>query len=130
MVGGPPRARDLGVDVGGGHGQARLRARRSEDLAAGADPLCLAEEPKNTWVVTDATEPAKAAAGFSKVEDVKAADAKPLGALRFRLIGLVEMSPAEHKGHKVAVKGMLIKDPSGDRLNVTSLTTVTAACTK
>jgi hypothetical protein len=91
---------------------------------------CLAEGPNGSWVVTDATEPVKAAAGFSKPEDVKAADAKPLGALRFRLIGLVEMSPAEHKGHKVAVKGMLIKDAGNDRLNVTSLTAVRATCAK
>jgi hypothetical protein len=91
---------------------------------------CLAQGENSTWMVTDATEPTRAAAGFAKPEDVKAAETKPLGALRFRLIGLVEMSPAEHRGHKVAVKGMLIKDPSGDRLNVTSLATVTAACTK
>ena len=89
---------------------------------------CLAEGPNSTWVVTDATEPARATSGFSKPEDVKAAETKPLGALRFRLIGLVEMSPAEHKGHKVAVKGMLIKDATTDRLNVTSLTTVSATC--
>ncbi len=81
-------------------------------------------------MVTDAGEPAKAAVGFSKPEDVKAAEAKPLGALRFRLIGLIEMSPAEHKGHKVIVKGLLIKDPTGDRLNVTSLTTVSQTCAK
>jgi hypothetical protein len=91
---------------------------------------CLAEGPKSTWMVTDAGEPAKSAVGFSKPEDVKAAEAKPLGPLRFRLIGLVEMSPAEHKGHKVIVKGLLIKDPTGDRLNVTSLTTVSQTCAK
>ena len=91
---------------------------------------CLAQGENSTWMVTDATEAAKAVPGFSKPEDVKAAEAKLLGALRFRLIGLVEMSPAEQKGHKVALKGMLIKDPVGDRLNVTSLVTVAAACTK
>ena len=89
---------------------------------------CLAEGPSGTWVVINATEPARATAGFSKAEESKAAEAKPLGALRFRLIGLVEMSPAEHKGHKVAVKGLLIKDATNDRLNVTSLTTVGASC--
>jgi hypothetical protein len=91
---------------------------------------CLAEGPNSTWLVTNATEPAATTPGFSKAEDVKAAETKPLGTLRFRLIGLVEMSPADHKGHKVAVKGMLIKDSTGDRLNVTSLATVTAVCAK
>jgi hypothetical protein len=82
----------------------------------------------SAWVVTNATEPVKAAAGFSQAEEVKAAETKPLGALQFPLIGLVELGPAEHKGHKVVVKGLLIKDATTSRLNVTSLMTATAMC--
>jgi hypothetical protein len=91
---------------------------------------CLAEGPNSTWTVTNATEPARSAPGFSRADDLKAAEAKPLGSLSFKLIGLVEMSPAEHKGHKVLVKGLLIKDANNSRLNVTSLATASASCPK
>src|SRR5580765_2799474 len=86
---------------------------------------CLADGPNNTWALTNATEPAKAGrAGFSRPDDVKAAEGRGLGSQQVRLIGMVEMHPEQHKGHKVLVKGLLIKDASGQRVNVTSLTTV------
>ena len=61
---------------------------------------------------------------------MKAAEAKPLGSQQIRLIGMVEMHPDDHKGHKVLVKGLLIKDAAGQRLNITSLTTVSPTCAK
>lgn len=89
---------------------------------------CLAQAPGHGWIVTNATEPVKAPFGFSKPEDLKAAEGKALGALQFRLLGLVEFAPAEHKGHKVVVKGLWIKDAGDPRLNVTSLMTASVAC--
>ena len=47
-----------------------------------------------------------------------------------RLIGMTEMDPAPHRGHKVLVKGLLIKDATGQRINVTSLKTVGDTCGK
>jgi hypothetical protein len=91
---------------------------------------CLADGPDNTWTLSSATEPAKSSPGFSKAEDVKAAEAKPLGTQQIRLIGLVEMHPEAHKGHKVLAKGLLVKDATGQRLNITSLTTVSPTCAK
>jgi len=91
---------------------------------------CLAQGAGNTWIVTNATEPAKAAAGFSRPEEVKAAEAKPLGTLQIPLIGLVEFNPADHKGHRVVVKGLLIKEATTSRLNVTSLMTASATCSR
>jgi hypothetical protein len=88
---------------------------------------CLAQSG-NLWMMTNATEPTRATAGWSRPEEVKAAETKPLGSLQLPLIGLVELSPADHKGHKVVVKGLLIKDAAGNRLNVTSLMTATTAC--
>ena len=88
---------------------------------------CLAQSG-NSWMMTNATEPTRAAAGWSRPEEVKAAETTPLGSLQLPLIGLVELSPADHKGHKIVVKGLLIKDAAGNRLNVTSLMTATTAC--
>lgn len=91
---------------------------------------CLADGPDNTWTLSSATEPLKSTPGFSKAEDVKAAATKPLGSQQIRLVGLVEMHPEEHKGHKVLVKGLLVKDATGPRLNITSLMTVSQTCAK
>ena len=92
---------------------------------------CLAEGPNQTWTLTNATEPARGArAGFSRPEEVKAAEGRGLGAKRFRLIGMTEMNPGPHRAHKVLIKGLLITDPAGDRINVTSLKTVGEQCGK
>src|SRR5215471_11149460 len=92
---------------------------------------CLADGPNGAWTLNNAGEPTKAGrAGFSRPEDVKAAEGRGLGSQQLRLIGMIEMHPEQHKGHKVLVKGLLIKDASGERINVTSLTTVGESCAK
>jgi len=92
---------------------------------------CLAEGPNRTWTLTNAAEPVKAGrAGFSRPEEVKAAEGRGLGAQQIRLIGMAEMNPSPHRGHKVLVKGLMIKDAGGQRLNVTSLKTVGETCGK
>ncbi len=92
---------------------------------------CLSEGPARAWTLTNAVEPVKAGrSGFSRPEDVKAAEGRGLGSQQFRLIGMTEMNPGPHRGHKVLVKGLLIADASGPRINVTSLKTVGDACGK
>ena len=92
---------------------------------------CLMEEPNRTWTLTNAGEPARAArAGFSRPDEVKAAEGRGLGSQQLRLIGMTEMNPGLHRGHKVLVKGLLIQDGNGSRINVTSLKTVGDICGK
>jgi len=92
---------------------------------------CLAEGPAKTWTLTNAAEPTRAGrAGFSRPEEVKAAEGRGLGAQQIKLIGMTEMNPGPHRGHKVLVKGLLIKDAGGQRINVTSLKTVGDLCGK
>jgi hypothetical protein len=92
---------------------------------------CLAEGPNRTWTLTNAAEPVRAGrAGFSRPEEVKAAEGRGLGQQQLRLIGMTEMNPGPHRGHKVLVKGLLIKDADGSRINVTSLKTVGDLCGK
>lgn len=92
---------------------------------------CLAEGPSRTWTLTNAAEPVRAArAGFSRPEEVKAAEGRGLGSKQFTLIGMTEMNPGPHRGHKVLIKGLLIKNASGDRINVTSLKTAGEQCGK
>jgi len=92
---------------------------------------CLAEGPNRTWTLTNAGEPTRAGrAGFSRPEEVKAAEGRGLGSQQLRLIGMNEMNPGPHRGHKVLIKGLLIKDADGSRINVTSLKTVGDQCGK
>ena len=92
---------------------------------------CLSEGPNRTWMLANASEPAKAGrAGFSRPEEVKAAEGRGLGTQQIRLIGMTEMNPGPHRGHKVLIKGLLIKDAAGTRINVTSLKTVGDLCSK
>jgi hypothetical protein len=92
---------------------------------------CLAEGPNRTWTLTNAAEPVKAGrAGFSRPEEVKAAEGRGLGTQQLRLIGMTEMNPGPHRGHKVLVKGLLIKAADGSLINVTSIKTVGDPCGK
>jgi len=92
---------------------------------------CLAEGANRTWTLTNAAEPTRAGrAGFSRPEEVKAAEGRGLGSQQLRLIGMTEMNPAPHRGHKVLVKGLLITDADGSRINVTSIKTVGDSCGK
>lgn len=92
---------------------------------------CLADGPNRTWTLTNAGEPVRAArAGFSRPEEVKAAEGRGLGSQQIALIGMTEMNPAPHRGHKVLIKGLLIKDAGGQRINVTSIKTVGDLCGK
>ena len=43
---------------------------------------------------------------------------------------MTEMNPSPHRGHKVLIKGLLIQDDRGQRINVTSIKTVGDACGK
>ena len=122
-------------------GQVGLTDRGGPENAAppqgaGALPIveavgCLSEGPAKTWTLTNAAEPVKAGrAGFSRPEEVKAAEGRGLGSQQIKLIGMTEMNPAPHGGHKVLIKGLLIKDAGGQRINVTSLKTVGDLCGK
>jgi hypothetical protein len=115
---------------GGGGAEFAGPPQDANDIPVVETVGCLVSGPENTWTLSSATEPVKSTPGFSKAEDAKAAESRPLGSQQMRLIGLVEMHPEEHKGHKVLVKGMLIKDAAGPRLNITSLTTVSQTCAK
>jgi hypothetical protein len=82
------------------------------------------------WILTDATEAATVTTTFTTAEAVKAAADKPLGTLQYRLLGTSLFSPDRHKGHKMAIKGLLIKGDSESRINVTSLQMLAETCAK
>src|SRR5713226_8025042 len=70
---------------------------------------CLTAGPNKTWTLADATDPTTSNSAATTADAVKAAQSKPLGTQRFVLIGVNQFDPAPHKGHKMAIKGILIK---------------------
>ena len=87
---------------------------------------CLKEAPAGTWTLTAATDPVPSTANAPAPKDVPAS--APAGRNQFRLIGVSEFNLSPHKGHTVLVKGLWIKATPVSRLNITSVTMVSAAC--
>ena len=88
---------------------------------------CLTEEAGG-WLLTNSTRAVRTRDPSASTEDELAAlGARPTGTRTFGLMN-VYPNPASHAGHRMAVKGFLIRDPSGDRINVSSLGMVADAC--
>jgi hypothetical protein len=90
---------------------------------------CLSQTGDN-WVLTNASDPATATTSFTTPEAVKAAVEKPLGTGKIRLLGTGPFSPDGHKGHKMVVRGLLIRSGSETRINLTSFQMVAETCPK
>jgi mono/diheme cytochrome c family protein len=93
---------------------------------------CLEAGSGGAWIVARAAEPSRTREPeHSTPEELRAAAAKPLGTQSFRLQNLDDLAavhPDALKGHKVQAKGVLIRQPNNDRINVASLESVAAAC--
>lgn len=88
---------------------------------------CLTEDADG-WLLTSSTAAARTRdPSDSSEEELNALAATPGGAETFALMN-VYPDPTSHAGHRMAVKGFLIRDPAGDRINVSSLGMVAATC--
>jgi hypothetical protein len=99
---------------------------------------CLRETQPGTWMLVNATDPVASTANAPATNDIPATP--PVGKNQFRLIGVSEFNLPQHKDRAVIVKGLHVKAPrastasSGssaqlaDRLNITSVTTISASC--
>ena len=91
---------------------------------------CLARGDDGAWVLTQATPAVRTAdPSESSPEALAALAGRPLGTRTFELMA-VYPDPAPHAGHVMEAKGFLIRDPAGDRINVSSIGMVAAACTR
>lgn len=88
---------------------------------------CLTEEAGG-WLLTNSTRAVRTRDPAASTEDeLSALGSRPPGTRTFGLMN-VYPNPAAHAGHRMAVKGFLIRDPAGDRINVSSLGMVADAC--
>jgi len=86
---------------------------------------CLTPGPESTWLLTNASEPvslAPSAARETAITD------RPLGTQVFRLLDAMAYSPESHKGHKMYVKGLLIKLPGEQRMTISTFESIAPSC--
>ncbi len=103
----------------------RLPVEVSQPLPIMTTVACVEENDEGAFHLTNATEPEAVADRLPPQPEPSAA----LGAGRIRLIGtLDEFGIVSHVGHKVWAKGLLIEDETERRLNLVSITHLSAAC--
>ncbi|HEV3331036.1 MAG TPA: c-type cytochrome [Bryobacteraceae bacterium] len=95
---------------------------------------CFNADGKQTGALTRATEPVRTHKPQDATpEELQASAAKPLGTQTFRLQNLDDLpsfSGASYNGHRVQVKGVLIRGAGNDRINVLSIETVSPDCSQ
>ena len=94
---------------------------------------CMARIDDNAWGLSMAGQPTRLrTTEKSTPEELRAAEASPLGTLTFRLQNLLMLGafkPEDHGGHKMQARGTLIRRGSGiDRISVTELEMVGMNC--
>ena len=90
---------------------------------------CLVDTGQNRWVLIDATEPIRTRDSFKRIEkELKASQERPLGQLTFRLADAENFDAEAHTGKKIQVKGIIVRAPAGNRINVNSIEPVGESC--
>ena len=89
---------------------------------------CLTAAESGDWTLTSSTRAVRARdPAASSPDELAALDAQPLGDRTFELMSAYP-DPAPHAGHKMEAKGFLIRNPEGDRINLSSLEMVSDRC--
>jgi mono/diheme cytochrome c family protein len=89
---------------------------------------CLTQSANSAWTLTNTSDPVLTRDEEATAAALKAAQGKSLGAQTFQLVSVVPFKPDGHKGHKMEARGLLYKDQSDARLNLTSLQMLGATC--
>jgi len=89
---------------------------------------CLTAGPQNTWMLTRASAPV-AAIATDPAPSTQAATAK-LGTQTFHLLDAMAYAPDDHKGHKMYVRGLLIKLPGDERMTISAFEMVSPTCSE
>ena len=115
--------------AGGAYAQAPASEPKPDQAPIVEAVGCLSQMGTD-WILANATDPAVSRTPFTTPDAVKAAAEKPLGTQKYRLLGTSPFSPDRYKGHKMAVRGLLIKSGSDTRINVTSFQMLAETCAK
>ena len=93
---------------------------------------CLTEESPDSFKMITSTEAARVRdPSESTGEALEAAKAAPLGKATYDLLrNVIYLDPQNLIGHKVEAKGFLIRSDAGDRINVSTLQSLSESCGK
>jgi hypothetical protein len=80
------------------------------------------------WMLLNSTDPLRTGNPQPASGELESAAAWALGPGTFRLLVSAAYKPESHKRHKVEVRGFLIRRPTENRLNITSLETLDTSC--
>ena len=89
--------------------QAGRRARAAQLLGLVQVVGCLSQGSDRSWVLTRASEPALTRDRPSNAEELKRADARPLGAQTFQLVSVSPFQPDAHAGPQDRGQGALVQ---------------------
>ena len=87
---------------------------------------CLAKGADSAWTLTHAAKPAKQVSPFP-TKTAEAGD-RALGDETFHLTSVRGFGPEEQAGHKVEAVGLIYRSPGDDRIDVTSLRSLSVTC--
>jgi mono/diheme cytochrome c family protein len=89
---------------------------------------CLSQRPDKAWVLTNASEPVRSREpGDAPAAALAALGERPLGTQGFRLLD-VTTGAQTHAGKKVVARGLIIRQPTETRINLTSLQPIGGGC--
>lgn len=91
---------------------------------------CLIQNSGGAWEVVRSTEPVRTRnPGTSSPEELAGIQAKGPGVHTFALMDLESVQAKPARGQTALVKGFLMRQPNGDRINLTSLQLLSPPCT-
>ena len=126
----PPGTRELtAAELSGIRIEAKQGPQPVPDFALIEVAGCLAQGPDGAWTVTNGSEPVRTRnPGASSDDELKAAKQTALGKHVFHLMDTDTIPKIPGKGNTVLAKGFLIRQPEGDRINLTALQTLDSNC--
>jgi mono/diheme cytochrome c family protein len=89
---------------------------------------CLEPGPGNRWVLTHSSARPGTRERTVSATELERARARALGEETYTLVSAAPFAPDTRRGHKVAAKGLLYRQPGDYRVNVTALETVADSC--
>jgi hypothetical protein len=89
---------------------------------------CLTQSD-NRWLLVNASEPVRTRDSFKKIEkELTSSQGRSLGQSTFRLADAENFDAVANLGKKVQVKGVIVRAPAGNRINVNSIEPIADSC--
>jgi hypothetical protein len=90
---------------------------------------CLEQMGNSNWFLEQASEPVRTRDSFKKIDkELEESKNRPLGDYSFRLQDAENFDPFPREDKKVQVKGIIVRSPTGNRINVNSIEEISATC--